>query len=488
MLLGVSAPAMAGGSNLKDPVPDNLTWHGVTLYGAIDIDYAYMAHGAPLNGALSTGLTYNAISTAKNASRPISSLAESGIELSRAGIKIEEPVANGWTAVGRLESAFQPLSGELSDYCASLARNNGLPLLAQTSNLNGSRCGQLFNSQAYAGVSSVTYGTLTAGKQLSLGLDATAVYDPMALSGAFSLIGGANASVAAFGNAEEARWDNSVKYVYQYGPVHAAAMYTNGGEGTAMFGGGYGFDAGVTWRGFSIDAVYGVQNSAIYTLPIPYATSGIGTCNATGAGGGNACPGANFINGAVLDEEGWSVMGKYTHDFSGKDVGPGARLSIFAGYVHMQLTDPHQLVASGSRTLGGYELYSVNNLPFAPGSARILQTSWAGARYELPSGMTFAAAYYYVNQRAYLTNAPSGSNTCAAVTATNRNTQAFVGFTTGNNCPGDMNMGSFLVDYPLTKHIDMYGGINYSAMSGGLTSGYLNSSNTVFLSGLRVKF
>ena len=323
-----------------------------------------------------------------------------------------------------------------------------------------------------------------------MGLDATAVYDPMALSAAFSFIGVGNATVAAFGGAENVRWDNSVKYVYQYGPAHAAAMYTSGGEDTAMFGGGYGFDAGATWRGFSVDAVYAMQKSAILTSWLPYSTSTTiaGTCNATGAGGGNVCPGPGFINGTVTDNEGWSVMGKYTHDFSGRDEGQGAKLSFFTGYIHIQLTDPRQQVASGSHTLGGYELYWANNQPFAPGSARILQTAWAGARYELPSGMSFAAAYYYVNQQAYLTSAAPGSNNCAAVTATNRNTQAFVGFTTGNNCPGDMNMGSFLVDYPLDKHFDVYSGINYSTISGGLTSGFLSNNNTAFLSGLRLKF
>ena len=161
MLLWLTAPATAGELNLKEPVPENLSWHGVTVYGAVDIDYAYLAHGAPLNGALPTGLAYNTILSAKYANRPISSLAESAIEQSKAGIKIEEPVANGWTVVGQLESAFQPLSGELADNCASLARNNGIPLTAQTANLNGSRCGQLFSGPAYAGVSSVAYGTLT---------------------------------------------------------------------------------------------------------------------------------------------------------------------------------------------------------------------------------------------------------------------------------------------------------------------------------------
>ena len=481
MLLGMTASATAGELAVKDPVPDNPAWHGVTLYGVIDIDYAYLAHGAPLNGALPTGLAYNTILSAKYANRPVSSFAESAIEQSKAGLKIEEPVGNGWAVVGRLEGAFQPLSGEFADNCASLARNNGLPLTAQTSNLNGSRCGQVFSGPAYAGVSNAAYGTLTAGRQQSLGMDATAVYDPMALSAAFSFIGVGNATVAAFGGAENVRWDNSVKYVYQYGPAHVAAMYTGGGEDTAMFAGGYGFDAGVTWRGFSVDAVYGMQKSAILTSWLPYSTSTTtnGTCNATGTGGGTVCPGSNFIDGTVTDNEGWSAMGKYTHEFNGGNEGQGAKLSLFTGYVHIQLTNPQQAVATGSHTLGGYELYWANNQPYAPGSARILQTVWAGARYELPSGMSFAAAYYYVNQQAYLTNAAPGSNDCAAVTAANRTTAA--------NCPGDMNMGSFLVDYPLNKHFDVYGGVNYSAIGGGLSSGFLNSSNAVFLTGLRLK-
>lgn len=479
---------MAGELNFRDPIPDNLTLHGVTLYGAIDIDYAYLAHGAPLNGALPTGLTYNAISTAKNANKPTWSFAQSGIEQSRVGLKIEEQAASGWTIVGALETGFQPLSGELSDSCASLARNNGRPLTEQTSNLNGSRCGQFFNGPAYGGVSNTTYGTLTAGRQQSLGLDAIRDYDPMVLAAGFSLIGGANASVATLGNAENARWDNSVKYVYKNGPMHAGAMYTWGGEGTAMAGGGYGFDAGATWRGFSVDAVYGMQKSAILTSLIPFGTSGAsGTCNAMG-GGGNACPGTNFINGTVWDGEGWSVLGKYTHDFGGGDKSPGPKLSVFAGYVHIELTNPDKLVASGSRTLGDYELYFANNQPFAPGTARILQTVWAGARYELPSKVSFAAAYYYVSQPAYLTSAAPGSNDCAAVTAANKANPAFVGFTAGMNCSGGISMAAFMVDYPLSKRLDVYGGVNYSTISGGFTSGYLNDSNTVLLSGLRLKF
>jgi predicted porin len=79
-------------------------------------------------------------------------------------------------------------------------------------------------------------------------------------------------------------------------------------------------------------------------------------------------------------------------------------------------------------------------------------------------------------------------NNCAAVTAANKQNAAFVGFSNGCNCPGDMNMGSLLVDYRLTKHIDVYSGASYSAVSGGFRSGYLNDNMTVLMSGLRLKF
>ena len=299
MVLGSGATAAAGDLSLTAPIPDNLTWHGITFYGTFDLAYAYQVHGVPLNGALPSGLEENTILSAKNAGRSISSVTESGLEQNRAGIRLEEPIAAGWTALAKLETGFQPLSGELASNCASVARNNGIPLAAQTSYFPGSFCGQSINGPGYAGVSSPVYGTLTAGGRLSLGLDATASYDPLGLAPGFSFVGAAAGAPPSFGNAEDARWNNSVKYIYQLGPVHAAAMYSNGGSGTAMFGGGYGFDAGVAWRGFSMDAVYTVQKSAIATSPIPYATSGApGTCNAAGTGG-------NVARGQFLQRHGY---------------------------------------------------------------------------------------------------------------------------------------------------------------------------------------
>jgi hypothetical protein len=40
----------------------SLTYHGITLYGTIDMGLAYQSHGTPLNGSAGLGLEYLAFS------------------------------------------------------------------------------------------------------------------------------------------------------------------------------------------------------------------------------------------------------------------------------------------------------------------------------------------------------------------------------------------------------------------------------------------
>jgi predicted porin len=485
--MGLTASAEAGDAVLPDPIPDNLTWRGVTVYGTIDLGYAYQTHGVPLGGSFYPGLEYT-INGSRNANKPISSIAESALEQSKAGIRIEEKIAEGWKFIGKAEAAFQPLSGEIADACASMAANNGKPLTAQSANSDGSRCGQAFSGPAFAGLSNATYGTLTLGRNQSLERDAIGVYDPMGLPYAFSLIGYSGGTAAGFGNTETGRWDNSAKYVYQYGPVHAAALYTAGGQDTAMFGGGYSFNAGAAYNGFSVDAVYAKERSAVSSTPIAYGTAGAkGTCDAT-LGSLHPCPQGNLLDGVVTDGEGWSVMGKYTYEMGGgKD--PASKLSVFAGYVHTQLSNPSVAVSDSATTIGGYGYTYLNKAPYAAGSNRVLQTVWTGAKYELPSGLSFTAAYYRYSQDAYL-NSSTGT-TCAYITAINAANKAqglFWGFPVAANCAGEVNEGAFLIDYPLNKHFDVYSGVSYSVNAGGLSSGYLNNNMTTFASGFRLRF
>jgi hypothetical protein len=159
-----------------DPLPDSFTLAGVTLYATLDVGYAYQSEGVPLSGKYLGGLEYQAFTTTRNFSGSQSTLAESGIEQSKVGIRVDLPVGYDVNMVGRVETGFNPLSGELTDACGSIVDNAGIAQGKQTANADSSRCGQAFNGPAFGGLSHKVYGTLTIGRQQSLQLDALAVY------------------------------------------------------------------------------------------------------------------------------------------------------------------------------------------------------------------------------------------------------------------------------------------------------------------------
>ena len=482
VLSGIAASAQAADleeNRPSDRLSEALTWNGVTVYGTIDVGYVYQTHGAPLSGALPTGLEYRAFS-AKNLRGPISSVAENGSEQSSVGLKIEEAIGGNWVALGKLDTGFNPLSGELADSCASLGRNNGRNQLTSTSNSDGNRCGQALNGLAFGGVSHTDFGTLTVGRQDSLDLSLMSAFDPMALAPAFSLIASGGAGPGT-GDSETARWDNSVKYVLQYGPLHATAMYADGGPDTALVNSAYAFNLGAAYSGLSIDVDFTRDRGAI------------SSASYNGDNNGLPCPGAgcpsNYLSGTITDDEALTVGGKYSFELGGrfKDESPSTKLTIFTGYQYSDRANPvaADQAPAGTTTIGGYILAKVDNQPYEPGSHRIQQTEWAGATYSV-GPWAFSIAYYHLSQNAFLTTG-SGGATCAMQTSNNVATGA-IGNKTGSNCPGDYNQGSVLIEYTFSKHFDVYGGVSYSEASGGVASGYINDNTALFLTGVRLRF
>ena len=212
-----------------------------------------------------------------------------------------------------------------------------------------------------------------------------------------------------------------VKYAYQYGPLHAAGIYSAGGPDTGYFGSAYGASAGGAYRPFSIDGVYqrvnaGAQASADVV-------SGLNV---------NAAPAAaqyssTLVKAIVTDSESWSVQGKYTFEFGGykdggnkDDLTAGSRLTVYGGFEDIQyfnssLARDQEYV--GQTIDGGYEIANPTllNSGGLKGSfnyyvgTRELQLEWAGARYELPSGWSFSAAYYHLYQPAFSSLSKPGS-------------------------------------------------------------------------------
>ena len=520
LLAGLTATAYAADLSLdsvKDAasvIPDGpITWGGVTFYGTVDVGYAYVNNGSYPSGAGQWGAGYSVLGSAYNHGS-VSTITNNALQLSNVGLKFDYGLGYDFRAIGKLETQFNPISGELSDGCASMLRFSGKSLYDQDKNGDSTRCGQAFSNAAFGGLSHPLYGTLTVGRQGNLVNDGMGQYDPIAGSPAFSMLGYSSTVGAGYGSTETSAWDNSVKYIFTYGPFHAAGMYSNGGQDTSIVDDGYGANAGITYKGFSIDGFYQKVDGAVALKGLPLATtaSGLGyfgstsVINSCTAAFGN-CP--NYLLGTVTNNEGWDIMAKYAFDVpslfgqpavSTKDspcgglkdepcAPPLAKVTIYGGYQGFTQSNPdhNQSYYSGFTTNGGYRYITSPTGTITFGSDRDRQTAWAGVSYQ-DGPWRLAGAWYYTDSASYL---DSSKRTCLQATAANVAAQkkgTFVGNPVGGNCSGDFNQGSFLIDYTVTKHFDVYAGVSVSDQTGGLNSGFLEDNSFVFASGVRVKW
>ena len=105
-------------------------------------------------------------------------------------LKGKEEFAKGWAVVFNASTGINPQSGLLANASATqIAGNNGLPRAGYLFAIDGTRAGQPFNDEIYGGISSTQFGTVTFGRQRSLGTDAMLLYDPAGGAYAFSYIG-----------------------------------------------------------------------------------------------------------------------------------------------------------------------------------------------------------------------------------------------------------------------------------------------------------
>jgi predicted porin len=446
-------------ANAADPLPDSLSIGGVTLYGTIDVGYAYQNHGVPLSSTLPGGLEYQSFTTTRNFGGSVSTVAESGLEQSKVGIRVQEPIVNNMSLVAQVETGINPLSGQLTDACKSIAQNSGVGTPAnpngQTANADSSRCGQLFQGPAYGGLLNPDYGQLTIGRHNSLQLAALAQYDPQALSYAFSFLGYSGFNGGA-GSTEAARWDNSARYSYEQGGFRIAAMYSNGGADTGILGTAYAGDLGATVGGFSADVVYEKANGAV-------------NLRSSFDNAANPLP-TPGLQAYISTNESWNVMGKYVMPV-GQD-----KFTLYAGYSHIQKAFYNY---SGGEAQGDYPL----NVVIEINTAAVYNMEWAGARYAASSGLNLVLGLYHVSQNSWTIGVIGGTQGIGCAAA-------------GLLCSGDFTEASFVIDYVFNKHYDLYAGLNYSQVTDGIANGFTGTtvgtsgseSQTTFMVGGRVKF
>jgi predicted porin len=453
LLLGsmLGATGVAQAQSAMGPVPQpadgSLTLHGITLYGIVDIGLQYDTHGAPFNDYFPAG---SADIVQKNSDHSQQGATPSNLSQSRVGLQGIEALGVGdWNAVFKVETYFNPQSGEISDALKSLVQNNGRALAATTTNLDSSIAGQIFQ-QSFVGLSSQTFGSLTFGRQNTLLADGIAKYDPQGASQAFSLIG-LSGTTAGGGDTENRRVDSSLKYVEKVGPVHFGADFKfNNASGAAntLVQGNIGFE----YLGASVDAYVAHVRDAI-------SAGALSAAQVAGLPALGFSP-SNSLAGTISDNTAYSIQALYSF---------GAP-KIYAGYEHIQFANPTTPLEAGFDEIGGYKLAFVNNAAFP--TDKVLQVFWAGAKYTVMSKLDLTAAYYGYKQNSYGIGANAGCDTNKAGT-----------------CSGTESAVGVSADYRFTKRFDMYAGAMYTNVAGGLANGYIFSTNNIDPTiGFRFKF
>ena len=452
-----------------------LTWHGITLYGAYDVGVGWVSHGLPEDGHNYEGESL----VNRNGYQHRFLVAPNNLQQTGFGIRGKEEFLPGWFVVFNASTGINPQSGLLANASATQIVNNGLPRASYSFAIDGARAGQPFNDEYYGGISSKIFGTLTFGRQRSLGTDAMLQYDPASGAYAFSYIG-YNGTMAGGGDTEDSRWDDALKYRLTLGPVHFGAMYkfADGSAGCydpaaaagntwtatsctpqSAHNNAWGFDLGGSIgpdKGkFSADAVFQHYNQAISVLnpllgPQSPATPHLGftqsltnSIDTTPINGGdglgpNLISTDNTVYGIVTDNNAVMFAAKYVWD----------PFKFFAGYEYIWQNNPVNPLGVGAEDQGGYVMSGVedNNLD----SEKLVNIWWTGVKYTYRSKTDFTFFWYQQRQNDFR----------VPPTCTPASFRA--------SCAGTLNEGSLYADHHFTKRFDAYAGIAYSWASGGL--------------------
>jgi len=436
-----------------------LTWHGITIYGTYDVGVGWVSHGLPENAYNYEGESL----VNRNGNHSQFLIAPNNLSQTGLGIRGKEEFAHEWFVVFNASTGINPQSGQLANASATDFINNGLPRSSYSEAIDGARAGQPFNDEYFGGVSSAQFGTLTLGRQRALGTDTMLAYDPAGGGYAFSYIG-YNGTMAGGGDTEDTRWDDAVKYRIAYGPVHFGAMYkfVDGSAGCysaaatwtaatctqeAAHNFAYGFDLGGEYEQFSADVVFQHYNDAISVLnPLlgpesrtqPYQST-LNSINTNPINGANVIGTANTLYGIVTDNTAIMVAAKYTWE----------QFRFFGGYEHIRYINPSNPLGVGASDQGGYILSGVedNNLD----SPKIVQIWWTGVKYAYDSKTDITLSYYEQLQNDF--RIPS---TCSLA----------AGFR--SSCAGTLNEASLYADHHFTKRFEVFAGVAYSDVSGGL--------------------
>ena len=405
----------------------------VTLYGTLDEAIAYINHALNFD-------PYHPVAnnpTVTKGTQSATGILNGGMSATKWGLKGQEDMGGGLKGVFLLEEGFNLASGQISNAAIGLANNKSTgPNMSADSAISG----QFFNRGAYAGLSSNTWGTVTAGRQQSFFLDNIAIFDPLLGSQAFSPIG-FSGKYGGVGDTDNSRVDNSVKYRLALGDFDLGALYKFGGVAGSNSAQG-------AWE---LNAVYASGPIAVQ-LGYESFKDAFAISNNTGAGN---------VKVTAADTKAYMASAKYTWEDT-----------IFrGGYEHLTYNNP-------SNPTSDLQLTSIFGVPVASVSVTAfpnqedLDVYFLGVQQNFTPVFTLYTGAYHISQNSY---------SC----------------TTGkqSGCSGALNYYSIVGDFNLSKRTDIYLGFMDSLVSGGPANAVVNTpplqsenSDRIFALGLRHRF
>ena len=426
----------------------DITWNGITVFGALDFGAGYMSHATELEKTVPQGQAY--LGSANNQRNGGFRFMPGGLGYNQVGIKGAWGIAEGTKVIFNATTNFDPYTMALLDGPRSLQRYTQSALangVAQRDypyfNADSSRAGQAFNNELYGGLKHDLLGQLTYGRHTSAIAETNAAFDPLKSAVAFSLLG-YSGGLSSGGSTETGKLDNSLKYKNAYGPVYGGGMVTlANSQGVATDGISYGFNGGVKYAGFDLGASYQHTTNAI--------NLGAGNLNAASL---------NWLTGTLSDNDAFSVAGKYTWQQWTGYVG-------YSGIDQSAATNDKPASFNVSYYDGnGYRYFITNATRGANAfpSTRHYDVFWTGVNYAYNDKLTLSGAWYHANQNRYGTTAAQAA--------------------------GRYDVFSVLAQYAINKRTQVYVGNAYTAAVGGFSSSWLNNNKVNWnpMVGLRFTF
>jgi predicted porin len=119
---------------------------------------------------------------------------------------------------------------------------------------------------------------------------------------------------------------------------------------------------------------------------------------------------------------------------------------------------------------------TINNTAFGVDGLgnKTLQVMWAGAKYAVTDNLDVIAAYYHYIQNSYFGTATAGPTPCSGAEHP--------------QCAGTFDAISAAIDWRFAPKWDLYFGIMFTQVNGGLAYGFLQRNNIDPTVGLRFRF